>query len=140
MKLQAISQRLWLLILACSAGLGSGAELRFRHHYIHRALPVSAQLVGDYGLTALVDVDRDGDLDLIALNKGDPNDTTGPIRDGPLLVYLNTRLARADESPPRIGQHAAYLGSAGQHALARTAQKVFEFGGNRGFARHCAGS
>jgi hypothetical protein len=35
------------------------------HHFIDRALPVRDNLVGDYGLTALVDLDRDGDLDFV---------------------------------------------------------------------------
>lgn len=42
-----------------------GAEIHFKHHYIDRGLPVTDKLVGDYGLTALVDVDRDGDLDFV---------------------------------------------------------------------------
>jgi hypothetical protein len=40
----------------------SGADLQFKHHFIDRGLPVTDKLVGDYGLTALVDLDRDGDL------------------------------------------------------------------------------
>ena len=40
-------------------------ELRFQHHYIARDLPVNARGYGDYGLTALVDIDRDGDLDFV---------------------------------------------------------------------------
>lgn len=41
------------------------AEPRFRHHYIDRDLPISQQGYGDYGLTALADIDRDGDLDFV---------------------------------------------------------------------------
>jgi hypothetical protein len=41
------------------------ADFQFRHHFISRDLPVSARSVGDYGLTALVDVDRDGHLDFV---------------------------------------------------------------------------
>lgn len=41
------------------------ADLEFRHHFISRDLPVRDKTVGDYGLTALVDVDRDGDLDFV---------------------------------------------------------------------------
>jgi hypothetical protein len=41
------------------------ADLQFRHHFISRELPAKDQTVGDYGLTALVDVDRDGDLDFV---------------------------------------------------------------------------
>src|SRR6476646_2910999 len=46
-------------------GKAIGAELQFRHHFIDRSLPVTEKLVGDYGLTALVDLDRDGDLDFV---------------------------------------------------------------------------
>jgi len=42
-----------------------GASLNFRHHFIARDLPVTAQGVGDYGLTALIDPDGDGDLDFV---------------------------------------------------------------------------
>lgn len=45
--------------------VAGGADLRFRHHVIDRTLPVSPQGYGDYGLTALVDLDRDGDLDFV---------------------------------------------------------------------------
>jgi hypothetical protein len=41
------------------------ADLQFRHHFITRELPISDKSAGDYGLTALVDVDRDGDLDFV---------------------------------------------------------------------------
>jgi hypothetical protein len=45
---------------------GAGAaDLTFKHHFISRDLPVTAQGVGDYGLTALVDLDRDGHLDFV---------------------------------------------------------------------------
>lgn len=50
--------------LAC-VGSALGGALEFRHHYIDRDLPVSARGVGDYGLTALVDLDNDGDLDFV---------------------------------------------------------------------------
>src|SRR5678816_3491192 len=42
-----------------------GAEFKFQHHFIHRELPVRDKTVGDYGLTALVDLDQDGDLDFV---------------------------------------------------------------------------
>ena len=41
------------------------ADFQFRHHFIARELPITDKSVGDYGLTALADVDRDGDLDFI---------------------------------------------------------------------------
>src|SRR5436190_2541244 len=50
------------------AGLCStivAGELQFKHHYIARELPVRDKTVGDYGLTALVDLDKDGDLDFV---------------------------------------------------------------------------
>jgi hypothetical protein len=59
-----------LLLSVCCAGVVSGAEFQFRHHFIHRALPVSDKLTGDYGLTALVDLDRDGDLDFVLGGRG----------------------------------------------------------------------
>jgi hypothetical protein len=55
----------WVLTTAWWGGFAAGAEFQFRHHFIDRALPVTDQLVGDYGLTALVDLDKDGDLDFV---------------------------------------------------------------------------
>src|SRR5215510_14474792 len=40
-------------------------ESGFRHHFVQRTLPASERGVGDYGLTTLVDLDRDGDLDFV---------------------------------------------------------------------------
>jgi hypothetical protein len=40
-------------------------ELRFQHHFIARELPISEKGAGDYGLTALVDLDGDRDLDFV---------------------------------------------------------------------------
>ncbi len=42
----------------------------FQHHLIDRSLPVTPEFVGDYGLTALVDLDRDGDLDFVLGGRG----------------------------------------------------------------------
>jgi hypothetical protein len=57
------------LILAGLAGLGAfpglAAEFQFKHHFITRELPINERSVGDYGLTALVDLDGDGDLDFV---------------------------------------------------------------------------
>lgn len=50
--------------------VASAADLPFRHHFISRDLPVSERGAGDYGLTALVDLDRDGDLDFILGGRG----------------------------------------------------------------------
>ena len=44
---------------------GLAADLGFRHHFIDRELPVRNKTTGDYGLTALVDLDKDGDLDFV---------------------------------------------------------------------------
>src|SRR4030095_10871745 len=46
------------------------SRLAFRHHFIARDLPVSDRSTGDYGLTALVDLDRDGDLDFVLGGRG----------------------------------------------------------------------
>jgi hypothetical protein len=43
----------------------SAAEFQFRHHFIESNLPVRDKTVGDYGLTALVDLDGDSDLDFV---------------------------------------------------------------------------
>lgn len=43
----------------------AGADLLFHHHFVSRTLPFRADGAGDYGLTALVDLDRDGDLDFV---------------------------------------------------------------------------
>jgi hypothetical protein len=58
-RLALIFATIWI------GGKAAGAEIQFRHHFIDRDLPVTEKLVGDYGLTALVDVDRDGDLDFV---------------------------------------------------------------------------
>ena len=50
--------------MLCASQLRA-SELQFRHSVIDQTLPVNAQGYGDYGLTALVDIDRDGDLDLV---------------------------------------------------------------------------
>jgi hypothetical protein len=65
--MQFLALRKWLVALAAVwiGGLASGADFQFRHHFIDRTLPVTDKLVGDYGLTALVDLDRDGDLDFV---------------------------------------------------------------------------
>jgi hypothetical protein len=58
-------------VLATAAATGSApAGFAFRHHFVDRTLPVSDALVGDYGLTALADLDRDGDLDFVLGGRG----------------------------------------------------------------------
>jgi len=55
------------LLAAGIALLAAGADggFRFRHHFIDLDLPVGEGGGGDYGLTALADLDRDGDLDFV---------------------------------------------------------------------------
>ena len=43
----------------------AAADFQFRHHFIESDLPVRDKTVGDYGLTALVDLDGDRDLDFV---------------------------------------------------------------------------
>lgn len=49
----------------------------FRHHFVHQGLPTyknqRGDEVGDYGVSALADFDRDGDLDFVTGRKGDPD-------------------------------------------------------------------
>jgi hypothetical protein len=54
---------------ASRAGAADGG-LEFRHHFITRDLPTRNGTVGDYGLTALVDLDKDGDLDFVLGGRG----------------------------------------------------------------------
>ncbi len=65
MRSRVLSKSAFLLLAAWTAGLAAGVDLQFRHHFIDRTLPVSDTSVGDYGLTTLVDLDRDGDLDFV---------------------------------------------------------------------------
>ncbi len=51
----------WMLALATA----SAGEAPFKHHSIDSSLPINAQDYGDYGLTALVDLDHEGDLDFV---------------------------------------------------------------------------
>ena len=50
-------------VLACISA--AGAEFNFRYHQVASALPIDGRGTGDYGLTALVDLDKDGDLDFV---------------------------------------------------------------------------
>jgi len=64
MRLQGFST--WaILLLVVFGNSAPAAEFEFRHHFISRDLPLRDKTVGDYGLTALVDVDGDGDLDFV---------------------------------------------------------------------------
>ncbi len=57
------------LLLAAAAVLfwrsAVAADFKFQHHFIDRTLPATDNGTGNYGLTALVDLDRDGDLDFV---------------------------------------------------------------------------
>jgi hypothetical protein len=52
-------------LLLTTASTVSGQGLRFRHHLIDQTLPQNERLQGDYGLTALVDINHDGRLDFV---------------------------------------------------------------------------
>lgn len=65
MQTQRFCKLTWVLVTVCFGGFVSAADFQFRHHFIDRTLPVTDKFVGDYGLTALVDLDRDGDLDFV---------------------------------------------------------------------------
>src|ERR1051325_3222486 len=62
------ARSLRLLTIAIPAGFFvfslAAADFNFTHHFVDRELP-SKGSVGDYGLTALLDLDRDGDLDFV---------------------------------------------------------------------------
>lgn len=90
--------------LAC-VSLAPGAALTFRHHFIDRDLPVSARGTGDYGLTALVDLDRDGDLDFVL--GGKPSQ--------PSQLYWYEFKAAGDWVRHRVGTN--YLSDVGLTAL-----------------------
>jgi hypothetical protein len=60
-----VSILLLLGLIVASESTTLSADFQFRHHYISRALPITEKGTGDYGLTALVDLDRDGDLDFV---------------------------------------------------------------------------
>ncbi len=57
----------WIFLSTALLGvqLASGAGFDFQHHFISQDLPLKGNGVGDYGLTALADLDRDGDLDFV---------------------------------------------------------------------------
>ncbi len=70
-----------VVLLLCLPGLpaptahAASTELKFAHHFVDRDLPVRNATVGDYGLTALADLDRDGDLDFVLGGRGVPPST-----------------------------------------------------------------
>jgi FG-GAP-like repeat len=55
-----------LAALLCLGGGRAAADgFQFRHHFVSRDLPIDKGGGGDYGLTALADLDKDGDLDFV---------------------------------------------------------------------------
>jgi hypothetical protein len=54
-----------LLPLLVATLVARAGDLKFEHHFADQTLPQD-HLLGDYGLTALVDLDHDGDLDFVA--------------------------------------------------------------------------
>ena len=60
----------WTAAAAMSLHSAIAADFKFQHHFITRELPISERGSGDYGLTALVDLDRDGDLDFVLGGRG----------------------------------------------------------------------
>jgi hypothetical protein len=65
MQMLSLHKSFLFLAAACGCAFASAADFQFRHHFVDRGLPATDKLVGDYGLTALVDLDRDGDLDFV---------------------------------------------------------------------------
>ena len=62
----------WVVVFGlCAAIVNSGraSEPKFEHHFISHNLPSRGE-TGDYGLTALVDLDKDGDLDFVLGGRG----------------------------------------------------------------------
>lgn len=59
-----------VVVVVGLAQLAPAAEPAFRHHFISREIPITANGTGDYGLTALVDLDRDGKLDFVLGGRG----------------------------------------------------------------------
>jgi len=59
-----LMKRAWLGFVFVAVTVDLRAA-EFRHHFVDRELPVSARGTGDYGLAALADLDRDGDLDFV---------------------------------------------------------------------------
>jgi hypothetical protein len=60
-----MASRAALVLLGVLLVAPAAPELQFRHHFISQDLPVGGDGVGDYGLTALVDLDKDGRLDFV---------------------------------------------------------------------------
>ena len=59
LRLHAMNPRFLIFALVVVGSTVALGEFKFKHHFIDRDLPAK-----DYGQTCLVDVDRDGDLDI----------------------------------------------------------------------------
>ena len=55
----------FLVESGCKSKTTGVPELAFKHHFIDLTLPMNDQGYGDYGMTALVDIDKDGKLDFV---------------------------------------------------------------------------
>ena len=64
---RATGLSLCIACLVLAAGLASAAdnELHFKHHFIDLSLPLNSHLQGDYGCTALADINHGGHLDFV---------------------------------------------------------------------------
>jgi hypothetical protein len=56
-------------LLSVLPRLIAAADFKLQHHFISTELPTDKGGAGDYGLTALADLDRDGDLDFVVGGK-----------------------------------------------------------------------
>ena len=65
MKTCCFPSRIGLLAAVISWQSALAGEIRFQHYFAARELPITEKGVGDYGLTALVDLDGDRDLDFV---------------------------------------------------------------------------
>lgn len=65
MKYRAKIIVLFAFVILFIAGFKQAKPPLFKHHFIDLTLPMSKEGIGDYGLTALVDIDHDGKLDFI---------------------------------------------------------------------------
>ena len=87
LRYQLLDLGLEVLVLRHALPARNAGGFRFKHHYLARELPEDARLTGSCALTALVDIDRDGDLDFV-LGNG-----TTEIRE-PLQLYKNDNISR----------------------------------------------
>lgn len=118
--MHALSKLGWsaAAILTCTFRLAA-ADFTFRHHFISRDLAVSDRNVGDYGLTALADIDGDGDLDFVLGGK--------PIRPSQLYWF-------EFKSPDQWSQHLV-----GTNYLSDVGLAAFDVDNDRSLDLICSG-